>query len=109
MTKGHFARHGDVILVPVDVVPSEFPLAKHNGACVLAWGEITSHSHQLRVKNPENLKVFQLGPKLYVQLLEVGTLTHEEHKTIEIQPGTYRRDMEREYDYAMESFRTVID
>jgi hypothetical protein len=101
------ARHGDVLLVPVEQVEGE--LVSHNGSYPLAFGEITNHSHQLRVKNPEHMKVYQQGATLYVVLMEVGTLTHEEHSTIEIQPGTYRRDMEREFDYALESMRQVID
>lgn len=103
----NFYRHGDVILVPVDTTEGE--VVEHSGIHPLAFGEITNHSHKLSVKNPENLKVFQKGATLYLVLMEVGTLTHEEHKTIEIMPGTYRRDMEREYDYAKESMRQVVD
>lgn len=100
-------RHGDVLLVPVET--SEGVEVKHSGQYPLAFGEVTGHSHRLTVKNPANMKVYQAGDKLFVCLLEVGTLTHEEHKTIEIQPGTYRRDMEREYDYFLESIRSVQD
>lgn len=103
----NFYRHGDVVLVPVQSTEGE--LVTHKGNYPLAFGEVTGHSHQLRVKNPANMKVYQKGESLYVVLLEVGTLTHEEHKTIEIEPGTYRRDMEREYDYAMETLRQVVD
>jgi hypothetical protein len=100
-------RHSDVLILPVDSMEGE--LVKHNGSFALALGEATGHSHQLRVKNPENLKVFQKGATVYFMLMEVGTLTHEEHSTIEIQPGTYRRDMEREYDYMLEDMRQVQD
>lgn len=102
-----FARHGDVLLVPVDKPEGE--LVAHKGMFPLAFGEVTGHSHKLAVKNPDNLKVYQKGVSLFLVLMEVGTLTHEEHSTIEIQPGTYRRDMEREWDYAQKSMRKVQD
>ena len=102
-----YVRHGDVLLRPVESV--EGSEVKHTGSYPLAFGEVTGHSHQLRVKDPKDMKVFQVGEKLFVQLMEVGELTHEEHHKVLVQPGTYERTMEREYDYAMESMRNVID
>lgn len=102
-----FFRHGDVLLKSVNSV--EGSPVEHTGAFPLAFGEVTGHSHQLRVKNPANMKVFQVGPKLFIQLMEVGELTHEEHSKILIQPGTYERTMEREFDYALDSMRQVQD
>jgi hypothetical protein len=101
------ARHGDVLLVPC--YKTEGELISHKGQFPLAFGEVTGHSHRLTVKNPNNMKVFQTGTNLYIVLMEVGILTHEEHSTVEIQPGTYRRDMEREYSYIDMDMKQVID
>ncbi len=100
-------RHGDVILRPVS--STEGQEVKHKGMYQLAFGEVTGHSHRLTVKNPANMKVYQMGEKLFVCLMEVGELTHEEHATVEVPVGTYERTMEREYDYALESMRKVVD
>ena len=102
-------RHGDVLLTRVETMPSSKE-EKHTGEYILAYGEVTGHCHRLRVKNPKNLTVTKdKTGNLYLALTEVGTLTHEEHKKIEILPGVYRMTFEREYDYAMESMRKVID
>lgn len=106
MSHSHY-RHGDVLLSRVETPEGES--VQHNGSYILAFGEVTGHKHVLRVKNPENLKVYKNGQTLYLMLMEVGTVTHEEHSLIEILPGTYKMDFEREYDYALESMRQSID
>lgn len=100
-------RHGDCLLLPTGKV--EGVEQKHSGQFILAAGEATGHHHRLTVKNPDNMKVYKTDTTLYVVLMEVGTLTHEEHKLIEIQPGTYELDMETEYDPFMETIRSVQD
>lgn len=103
-----YVRHGDVLLSPVESLPEGTTIA-HKGEHVLAWGEITGHAHRLRVKNQDNLKVIQAADGLYLCLMEVGTLTHEEHAKVEIPAGTYKMNFEREFDYAMEDMRQVVD
>ncbi len=103
----NYYRHGDVLLTKVNV--PEGQEIKHKGSHPLAFGEITGHKHMLTVKDANNMKIMQAGKNLYIILMEIGTLTHEEHKTIEIQPGTYKMDFEREYDYASEDMRQVVD
>lgn len=104
----HF-RHGDVLLSRIRVLPDGLEEQKHRGECILASGEVTGHHHRLTVKNPANMRVFQKEQKIYVMLMEVGTLTHEEHKEVRVPIGTYERTFEREFDYALDSLRTVID
>jgi len=36
-------------------------------------------------------------------------LTHQEHNTIEIQPGIYTIDIVQEYDHFLEESRSVLD
>ena len=102
-------RHGDVLLTRIDSIP-ESETIDHKGEYVLALGEITGHAHRLRVKEPEQLKVTKSKEGVvYLTLMEVGTLTHEEHKTLEIPPGKWEMTFEREWSYIDNDFRKVID
>src|SRR3990167_6013924 len=84
-------------------------IQKHNGEFVLALGETTGHAHRLKVKEPEQMVVIKdaLG-NLYIQLLEPGTLTHEEHGTHVIKPSYRKLEHEREHDYFSLETRNVI-
>ncbi len=102
-----FYRHGDVLLTKVNHQEGEE--LNHKGSYPLAFGEITGHKHMLSVQNPKNMKITKVGSNLFICLMEIGTLVHEEHKTIEIEPGIYKMDFEREYDYMLEDMRKVVD
>ena len=104
-------RHGDVGITPINKLPSELAQKYKGNSFVLAYGEQTGHKHLLT-----------MSPHAFVEVLEnsqnqsflkiwggVGTLTHEEHKTITIQPGIYKINTEREYDYFMEEIKRVTD
>ena len=72
---------------------------KHNGEFILKHGE-SGNSHRLIVKEPKDLEIVkdEFG-NYYFTLKEKAQLVHEEHKTIEIMPGTYKQYSEREFDY----------
>ena len=99
---------GDIQLVPCGKIEGEE--IKHNGEYVLLWGETTGHKHLLKVKDPEKMRIFKDSEgRLVLELLEEGTLTHEEHGTHIVTPGWYRMNQEQEYDYFEMQSRTVID
>lgn len=102
-----FYRHGDVLLTRVEKAEGD-PIT-HDGSYPLAFGEITGHKHLLTVKNPENMKITKVGNNLFICLMEVGTLSHEEHAKLEIDPGIYKMTTEREFDYCEMDMRTVAD
>ena len=103
-------RQGDVLLVPVDVIPaSAKPVARDRGRVVLAYGEATGHAHAIVVlgghPTPDDIQ-------RYLRLTAVATLQHEEHGPIAIAPGTYRVVIQREYVPApvnSPAWRRVID
>lgn len=97
-------RQGDVLLVNVDEVPDG--LERHRSrSVVLALGEVTGHAHRLRGEVEVHGKKLEA---LFVQVLhEGGVLTHEEHGTIPVPPGTYRVFRQREYE--PEGIRFVAD
>ncbi len=109
MTKApQHIRHGDCLLTRVDALPNGTSI-QHKGEHILAYGEITGHAHRLHVKSPDNMKVIQVNGDTYICLMEMGTLTHEEHKQLEIVPAIYKLSFEREHDYALQSMRKVQD
>ena len=100
-------RHGDIPLIEVSEV--EGKVVKHNGSVIVGFGEATGHNHTITVEKPDYMEVRQT-PNGYILVLKAeGTLTHPEHKTLTVPPGTYRTYHEREYDHFAKSTRRVID
>jgi hypothetical protein len=109
MTTAKRYRHGDVLLSPIQSVPVSAREIPHSGEYTLAYGEATGHHHRLRVAEPSSMKVFTDKGTLYVQLMEIGTLVHEEHHQLEIVPAVYRMSMEIEYDPFERMMKKVVD
>lgn len=102
-------RHGDVNMIPQDKMEGE--VVKHNGSFVLALGETTGHKHLLTVIKPSDLVIKQdKEGSYYFQLKSDGEISHEEHKTLTIKKGIYKKVIEREVDHFADSIiRQVID
>lgn len=98
-----FARHGDLILRPVKSVKGR--LVKHDGRFILALGERTGHHHMLKGQ----FKVRETAEHRYLIVEVASLLSHQEHDTITIEPGTYEIDHEREFDYELKGIRRVVD
>jgi hypothetical protein len=103
-------RQGDVMLVPVDVFPETArPLPRTGGRIVLAEGEVTGHAHAIRATGATLLAD---GEDRYLLVGDPVTLDHEEHRAIEVVPGTYRVVIQREYvppEIEPAGFRRVVD
>lgn len=101
-------RHGDINLQSVEKIEGE--LVKHNGNFVLAEGETTGHKHVITVESPNDLQILKTTDgRYFFSLKSEGTVSHEEHKTIKVAPGTYEMKREREFDYFGMAVRKVID
>jgi hypothetical protein len=102
-------RHGDINLHEVEKM--EGKTVKHTGTLILGLGETTGHSHRLTVSNAKDLTIKKDSEgNYYFELKSEGTLSHEEHKTLKIKPGIYKRIQEREVDHFQGSIvRKVID
>lgn len=101
-------RHGDINFSPVTKSVGE--TVNHNGSFIVGYGEATGHHHRITVKNPTDLVIRKDAEgDYYFELKSKGTLSHEEHKTITIPPGTYKKIHEREKDWFSLSVRRVID
>jgi hypothetical protein len=77
----------------IDSLPDN---VKKRGNLILAYGEITGHSH--RVADPRTAETFELDGQVYLKVTAPkALLVHEEHATIELPQGIYRVWQQREY------------
>lgn len=96
-------RHGDLL-----IKSCKKREVKNKGDYIkLALGEATGHHHTLEGKN-----IFFDGIDgaiKYFEITEPVNLTHQEHNTLQITPGSYEIIIEREYDYFEENIKNVVD
>lgn len=96
-------RHGDVIIASTEELPEG---AKKRNNVVLAYGEITGHSH--RIEDASTAETFEHDGMVYLRVTAPkARLVHEEHDTIELPQGVYRVWQQREY--SPERIRRVYD
>lgn len=102
---GKYVHQGDVILTRVKKLPKNIKQIEEK---TIAFGEVTGHSH--RYADVSNVKMYvDDGGQRYIQLLQPGTLLHEEHAIQEQHPkGIYKIDIQRELDMLSE-VRQVMD
>lgn len=100
----NISRHGD-LLIEETKVPSGLVFKKMD-SFVLAIGEHTNHSHVL----VGDIQIARDGDDIYFKVGNGGAkVTHEEHKTIEIERGIYWVRHEQEYDYFEKQMKQVRD
>ena len=114
-----FLRHGDRNLRRIETIglkniPKELKPSNHK---IVGIGEST-HKHKMNgqcivydLEKPITYKVDgrNISVDQFVEVLEPCTITHEEHKPIEIEPGKYAILPEREIDILEQKIRTVMD
>ena len=97
-------RHGDVWVERCAAIPAT---AQPKAGTVLAYGEVTGHSHRLLM---DGLLYEDEAGTMYIRVPEAGTtLTHEEHGNIVLDPGDYQVRIQREYDPYEQAARRVVD
>jgi hypothetical protein len=103
-----YVRHGDVFIFKIDKKISTNNFTKQKEV-VLALGEVTGHSHKLKSMNSDIL-IGEMGESnSYIfELTNLGSLSHEEHDEIKLEPGQYISMIQVEYD-PIEHTRKVID
>jgi hypothetical protein len=100
-------QHGDVLLQEVEGLPrGSKKVARENGRIIVARGEATGHNHAIAEKGAV---LYELKGDLYLEVTEPVTITHEEHKPIEIPEGIYEIGRVREHDYFLDMERQVRD
>lgn len=97
-------RHGDIMVATVENLPSKAVVRQ--GAPVLAWGEVTGHSH--RIEDASAATFYTVGNEgFFVVHVDSTRLIHEEHGPIVLSKGTYRFWHQREY--FPNEIRRVVD
>ncbi|MBD3282073.1 MAG: hypothetical protein GF387_00450 [Candidatus Portnoybacteria bacterium] len=99
-------RHGDLLIKQIKELPKKL---KAISGGTLALGEATGHHHTI-VADKQALQLFEdTNGNKYFSLTKPAPLTHQEHKTIEIETGYYRVDVEKEFDPFTEEMNNVRD
>ena len=96
----HF-RHGDLLIEQIDQIPQDVKLVSSN---IILEGTLTGHAHRLN-----GGQIFGKEGTVYLSVPESGTLTHEEHNTINLPAGNYIVIRQREFDPFEEAVRYVQD
>ena len=98
-------RQGDVLILKVDRLPEEVTeVPTDRGRNILAYGEVTGHSHALLEKDCSLVET--KNGERYLSVPIEAPLRHEEHTTIVLPAGDYRIIQQKEYQ---REFRTVVD
>ena len=93
-------RHGDLMIIPCDKIPTEAKQLKTN---ILEHGE-SGHNHTLA-----NALIYEHKGTKFINAEQDTELSHEEHKTIPIHKGLYKVNIEQEYDPIQEIVNKVRD
>lgn len=98
-------RQGDVLLRQIAAVPAV--ATQEKGPCILAYGEATGHSHQVKTGGEIWVDVNENGRR-YLKVLEDTTLDHEEHSCAVLAKGdVYEIVIQR--SYTPQGIRNVQD
>lgn len=100
-------RQGDVLIVSTKNAEIGEVVPRDNGKVILAYGEVTGHSHAIGNQNVYlYLHAKNAGEKV-LKVKEDADLVHEEHSRIRIPKGDYIVRIQREY--SPEDIRNVRD
>ena len=95
-------QQGDVVIVATTSVKG-----KKLNHLTLALGEATGHHHTITEGDAE---LYEHEGTLFLKVnSDKVTLTHQEHKTIEIPQGEYQINIVKEYDHFNEESKSVQD
>lgn len=80
-------RQGDVLIMRVNSIPVDaVDITPKEGPLVLAYGEVTGHSHAFK---GGGVALLERGPRRYLRVTETAAVTHEEHDPITLEVGLY--------------------
>ena len=99
-------QHGDVILEEIESIPGDAKRLKVSPGFILERGEGV-HTHVF--EDVSGIEVYEKDGQTYVRVSKKVEISHEEHGKQTVKPGTYRKKIERVWDYESEEARKVID
>lgn len=99
-------QHGDVLLERINEIPEDAQRVPVTKGYVLERGE-GIHTHIF--PDVEGIEVYEKNGDIYVRVHQQTILDHEEHGTQTVMPGTYRKRIERVWDYESQEAKKVVD
>ena len=110
-----FFQKGDVIIEAIETMPKNLKeVPRKDRKIVLAEGEATGHAHTIKAfnanlfTNADPMSPFTTGD-LFLTTDGKITITHEEHKAIDLPKGNWKIRKVQEYDHFAEEARAVRD
>jgi hypothetical protein len=97
-------RQGDVLIKMIDELPEGAVKQKDKGTIALAHGSSTGHTHAISTKKATR---YEHDGVMYLDVKPGAELVHEEHGTIKLESGFYKKVQQREY--SPEAIRNVFD
>ena len=111
VANGTMIRQGDVLLVKVEKMPKGKAVPLDGGRVILAYGEVTGHSHSIAGEKATLFECVDETSKKTERFLEVkeggAELQHQEHDAHWLQEGTY--EVRQQNEYHPEEIRKVRD
>ena len=100
-------RQGDVFVMAIDSIKGK-RVEKDNNKTVLAYGEVSGHSHAIAEKETT---LYEDGTRRFLEIcLTTGAaLKHEEHSTIVLPKGNYEVRIQKQWDYMKQLSQQVRD
>lgn len=81
------ARQGDVLVIPAKTLGRSLPETAKNVKPILAYGEVTGHSHQVIGDTAQCFADDEKGLPDYIRAEEDTKFMHDEHSVLPIQKG----------------------
>lgn len=95
---------GDVTFIPVEEIKKGSRITDG----IIARGEVTGHFHALADLNQAEL--YQCEDGMYLSVGERGvSITHQEHGKVRLDPGNYKINIDKQFDYSSQALRNVVD
>jgi hypothetical protein len=102
-------RQGDVLFRRLRRLPTGKRTKRENG--IIAFGEVTGHSHSLAVEDRDVGEVLEMGARLFVHVRRSDrggvSVVHDEHAPVTLPAGNFEVIIQREY--TPEKIRPVAD
>lgn len=105
--KNFIARQGDVLIFSVKDPEIGKEIPKEKGKTILAYGEVTGHSHALHGAHTYLYEHAKKAGEKIIRVEKETELLHQEHSKIKIPAGTFIVRIQKEY--SPEALRDVRD
>jgi hypothetical protein len=95
-----YVQTGDILYKLTDIFPENAVKIKGN---LIHKGN--NHYHTIK----GNFELYEYNNEMFILAMDICDLEHEEHNTIQLPAGLYKKGVIREYDHFLEESREVID